>query len=527
MHVGNENLQSINSDKTVETKRTPAADHCHNNDIAHVPCSGLEELAIIQSASNTCPDDASPEEEADPYLVKWDGDDKENKKNLSKRCKWIIVILLTNATLCFTALSSAWGMCNAEISEEYDISPVVGELGLSFYVVGLSAGSIIAAPMSEFYGRRVVYTVGLLGFFAFQFGVVFGKNIETILISRLLQATIGSVFMSNISGTIADLFDRSEMSLPMGVFSMAPFVGPGIGPVFGGFVVQHAGWRWMFRVFLIWTFCLALLILCLVPETYPPILLRQKARRIRSGTGNNKYYAAIEANKRSILTVLRHHAYTPILMLIHEPMLLLLCIYTGFLVLLVYLFFVAFPLVFQMVYDMQLQFVGLTFLGVALGMISGFCTFPVVSRHYRKTVVANGGVSKPEFHLPQMIYGSLLCPMGLFIFAWTTYPHVHWIAPIIGGYVFRVGCFLTYNGIQLYMVEAYRTYAASASAANVFVRCAMASSSPLFGAPMIQNMNVHWSMTMLACIAVAFAPTSFLLYKYGQTIRKTSKFALA
>lgn len=502
-----------------------------NEDHANVDedLAGFDEIAQVQSGIDLSvrPSRASRTSSNDPHLIKWDGDDKENVRKISKARKWLMVAILTSGALCFTALSSAWGMCNADIALEFHVADVVAELGLSLYVIGLSAGSILAAPLSEFYGRRFVYLGGLLGFFAFQFGVAFGKNIETIIICRFLQAAIGSVFMSNVPGTIADLFEPREMGMPMTVFTIGPFVGPGIGPVIGGFIVQHAGWRWMFRVFIIWTFCLAVAILTLVPETYPAILLRNKAKRIRKTTGDDKYFAPIEREERSILSVMRHHMYTPLVLLVNEPMLLLLCFYTGFLLLVIYLFFVAFPLVFRTVYNMQLQFVGLTFLGVTVAMLIAAGLYPIVSSKHRQMVAANGGVPKPEFRLPQMIFGSVFCPIGLFIFAWTAYPDVHWIGPVIGGGVFGFGCYLTYNGIQLYTVETYRKYAASASAANVFVRCAMAGAAPLFGAQMITGMNVHWAMSLLGFVALALAPTSWLFFKYGETIRKKSKFAFA
>jgi multidrug resistance protein len=437
----------------------------------------------------------------------------------------MMVIVLTNACVCFTALSSAWGMSNDAMAADFHVAPVVAELGLSLYVMGLSAGSILAAPLSEFYGRQIVYFCGLVGFFAFQFGVAFGTNLQTIIISRFLQAVIGSVFMSNIPGTIADLFEPREMGAPMNIFVIGPFVGPGAGPVIAGFVVQQVGWRWLYRVFIIWTFVLALAIILLVPETYSAVLLRKKAKRLRKSTGDNRYYAPIERAQKSILEVLRHHSYTPIKLLMFEPMLFLLCFYSGFLLLVIYLFFVGYPLVFASIYGFELQYVGLAFLGVTCAMVIAACMFPYFNSLQKKMTARNNGVSKPEFRLPAMMFGSLFCPIGLFVFAWSAYSHVNWMGPIVGGGIFGFGCFFTFNGIQLYTVEAYRKYAASSAASNVFVRCMMAGAGPLFGVQMFEGMGVHWAMTFLALVSLALAPSAFLFYKYGETIRTKSKFA--
>jgi MFS family permease len=331
--------------------------------------------------------------------------------------------------------------------------------------------------------------------------------------------------MSNVPGTISDLFEPTEMGLPMNLFVVGPFVGPGLGPVIGGFVVQNVGWRWMFRVFIIWTFVLAVAVITLVPETFPAVLLRKKAQRLRKSTGDDKFYAPTEKETISLFEMLRHHSYTPLVLLAREPMLDLLCFYAGFLLLVIYLFFVAYPIVFETVYDFPLEMVGLTFLGVSIAMVLAACLFPLWARLHRSMIAKNGGVSKPEFRLPVMVFGSLFCPVGLFIFAWSAYSHIHWIGPVLGGAIFGFGCFMTFNGIQLYTVEAYRKYAASSTAANVFVRCSMAGAAPLFARQMIEGMTIHWAMSLLGFVALALAPTSVLLYRYGEGIRKKSTFA--
>lgn len=85
---------------------------------------------------------------------------------------------------------------------------------------------------------------------------------------------------------------------------------------------------------------------------------------------------------------------------------------------------------------------------------------------------------------------------GLFIFAWTIYPWVHWIAPIIGSALFGAGYVIlywwldladngrtifVYSGIFTFLVDAYPMYAASALAANSFTRSTFGAVFPLFG----------------------------------------------
>ena len=176
-----------------------------------------------------------------------------------------------------------------------------------------------------------------------------------------------------------------------------------------------------------------------------PILLRRKARELRKTTGDTRWKAPMELTERSVVRMISRSLMQPFLLLIFEPMCLNLCLFSAILLGILYLFFGAFPLVFATHYGFNLWQVGLSFLGIGVGLIMGVLSDPIwlririrlLSEHEERT--GKAGASEPEFRLPPAIGGSVLVPVGLFIFAWTTYPFVHWIIPIIGSCVFGTG----------------------------------------------------------------------------------------
>jgi len=106
------------------------------------------------------------------------------------------------------------------------------------------------------------------------------------------------------------------------------------------------------------------------------------------------------------------------------------------------------------------------------------------------------------------IGGAPFVTVGIFIFAWTAFPHVHWIVPIVGTAFFGAGCVilclfyntyiytklmpscsvvLVYSGIFTFLVDAYPEFAASALAANSFARSSFAGIFPLFGTQSTYN----------------------------------------
>jgi hypothetical protein len=353
----------------------------------------------------------------------------------------------------------------------------------------------------------------------------FGNNIETLLIGRALGPFFGSVFLSNVAGSIADLFYKNELSLPLTVFSLGPFIGPGVGPVIGGFVDASIGFRWVFYIFLIWAGALAVAVVFTVPETYGPKLIVKKARRLRKKTGNQNIKAPLELSDKGIVATMLSNLKRPFMLFLLDPMMTLLCFYTGFVLAIVYFFFVAFPLVFQNIYNFKIQFVGLSFVGITVGMIMAASTASFWENMREKAIAANVGASEPEMRLPQLCVGGIIVPISLFMFAWTIYPSVHWIVPIIASTIFGMGCYWTFNSILSYTVEAYRQYAASAVAANVFVRCAMAGVFPLFGEQLINNLGYHWGITLFAFVSVLLAPSGFVFHRYGKALRARSRFA--
>lgn len=135
----------------------------------------------------------------------------------------------------------------------------------------------------------------------------------------------------------------------------------------------------------------------------------------------------------------------PFEILLFEPMALILNLYSAILLGILYLFFGAFPFVFQGAFGFTLWQTGLAFLGLLIGMFTGAMSSglwqKVRMRLVERSGVATGvpGKSEPEFRLPSVIVGSVLVTVGLFWFAWTTFPWVHWILPIIGSVIFGMG----------------------------------------------------------------------------------------
>ncbi|KAJ5635597.1 uncharacterized protein N7484_008910 [Penicillium longicatenatum] len=465
------------------------------------------------------------------YTVCWEENDPMNPRNMSKARRWMIVIIVSTGSLCVTCTSSMYTTTYDQLMKEFNCSQEVATLGLSFFIWGLGIGPLFLSPLSEFYGRRNIYITSFSLFLIWLIPCAVAKNIQTMLVCRFFNGLAGSAFLSVAGGTVGDMFNRQELAFPMMLYTASPFIGPEVGPLVGGFINDFTNWRWTFYVLLIWTGVLLVSMVFLVPETYHPVLLRRKAQKLRKETGDDRYIAPIEKLHRSVAQTVLRSMYRPILLLALEPMCLSLCIFSAILLGILYLFFGAFQLIFEHVYGFPLWQRGLCFLGLFVGMVIAILSDPLWRRNYQRLErnfqkkLNQSDEFLPEWRLPPAILGGPLVTIGLFIFAWTIYPDVHWIAPIIGSAVFGAGVILVYAGIFTFLVDAYPTFAASALAANSFMRSSFGGIFPLFGIQMYNNLGYHWATSLLAFLTLVMLPFPYLFFQYGSRIRQKSRFA--
>lgn len=86
---------------------------------------------------------------------------------------------------------------------------------------------------------------------------------------------------------------------------------------------------------------------------------------------------------------------------------------------------------------------------------------------------------------------------GLFWFGWSGYSgHVHWIVPVLSGLFTGFGIFSIFLSLLNYIVDAYLMFAASAIAANTFMRSLFGGIFPLFATYMFDGMGIEWASTV-------------------------------
>lgn len=469
----------------------------------------------------------------DPYLVEWLPNDAENPQTWSGTYKWMITAQVAIATLSVALASSAYSGAVDSIQAQFNPSKqIIITLGVSLFVLGFAFGPLIWAPLSEVVGRRNLFIATYSMFTLWQGVAIASPNIESLLVFRFLAGFFGSSPLVNSGGTLADMFNANQRGLAMALFASAPFLGPALGPITGGFIGETSaknGWRWVLAFLTIFAAVITIVGTITLPETYAPVLLRRRAQKLSKVTGQHYISKIDKGNDMRLKTQFSVALSRPWKLLFYEPIVSLLSIYIAIIYGILYSLFGAFPIVFQKYRGWSPGVGGLAFLGVLVGMLIAIA-FVIFYENPRYIRIAekHGGIAPPETRLPPAMIGAVSIVIGLAIFAATDDPSLPWIAPIIAGAPFAFGLINVFLSVISYCVDSYLLYAASVLAANSVVRSLFGFAFPLFTPNMYSiggKNGIHWGPAIGGMLALICLPFPFIFAKYGAKIRSKCKYA--
>ena len=293
----------------------------------------------------------------------------------------------------------------------------------------------------------------------------------------------------------------------MAVYGLSStFVQP-MALVVSGYTGLGLDWRWTFWVNMATTAGFWVILVLTVPETRHSIILQRKTKKLRQQMRRENLAAAeslTDANTDERKGLHQLFAITltrPFYFLFTELITFFAAVYNSFLYGLVYLFNEAFPLVFGPKislggHNFNGGEQGLAFLGLASGPIVAFCFYALQERYYLSHVAANDGKGVPEARMWMARAGTVFIPISLFWFAWTSYPSIHWIAPIIASGLFGAGIYIIILSILNCVVVSYQTYSASALAGVILVRNLVGAGFPLFATQMYEKLDWEWASSL-------------------------------
>lgn len=187
----------------------------------------------------------------------------------------------------------------------------------------------------------------------------------------------------------------------------------------------------------------------------------------------------------------------------------------------VYILFTIYPVIYRSQYHWSLGLSGLAYLGVGMGDFLGAV---LIGKTADKVSTARAkkhptGARLPESRLILMAAFAPCVPIGLLWTGWAAQQQTHWIVPQLGAVPLGIGLVGSSLSAQLYMMDSYTKFAASAIAVTAFMRSIFGALLPLAGAPMYDALGVGLGNTVLACISLLSIVLALALLKWGEMLR--------
>ncbi|OJJ31083.1 hypothetical protein ASPWEDRAFT_62386 [Aspergillus wentii DTO 134E9] len=455
-------------------------------------------------------------------MASFPSDDPQNPVNFSKVRKWHIVI--AGIVFCFNSAmgSSLPSGASSEISEYFNVESDTKLVLLnSLYLIGYAVGPLIFGPMSEYLGRRPVLIGSYIGYTMFTMACALAPSYSSLLGFRLLCGLNAATPNAVLGGLYSDIYDHpKERGIAMSLFMFVTPFGPELSPMISGFIAT-VSWQWTFWVGLI-TAGVGLPLVLLLPETYAPVLIQKRQRKVQ---GLDQDKGTSSPNKPS-LSAIGLIFTRPFVMTIREPLVLFTSLYLALIYSVFYLFFQAYPIVFQDLYGMTPGVAGLAFIPMMVGSSLGLVMFFLYSSFHEKAVNANHTWAKQEEYrrLPLGCVGAPGIVIALFWLGWSSSKSIHPIMPMMSGLFFGAGYLLIFIAMLNYLTDAYKQNSASAQAAASTIRSITAVCLPLATRPMYNALGIPWASSLLGFCALGMAVIPFIFMKYGYWLRKKSAY---
>jgi EmrB/QacA subfamily drug resistance transporter len=116
------------------------------------------------------------------------------------------------------------------------------------YALFLAALLLIGGSLGDIYSRQKIFLAGVILFTAASIACGIAGNISTLIAVRAMQGVGAALLIPNSLALISTSFPPEERGRAIGTWSGFSAITMSVGPVAGGWLVQHASWRWVFFV---------------------------------------------------------------------------------------------------------------------------------------------------------------------------------------------------------------------------------------------------------------------------------------
>ncbi|KAJ7058233.1 vacuolar DHA amino acid exporter [Mycena amicta] len=441
-------------------------------------------------------------------------------------------------------------------------------LSISLFIAVQGFMPLLWTAVSEIMGRKLIYVSSIAIFTAGSVVVATSKTITLVIVFRIVQAAGSSAVMSIGAATLADIFDPVERGTKMGVYYLAPLLGPSLAPIMGGVLTTGFNWRATFWFLAIVSGTSCTCIFVFLKDTFREerSLTYQSVLKTRLAEARGKTESAatsctvtvvekehdvtatpdaeasstsanatlpVDLEKQAVtaaaiptikLTLRDVNPVKPLWFVLRRINNLVILFASGLMFAFNFVVVYSASRALEDSYGYNALETGFILLSFGLGNIVGSILGGRYSdKKLAELKAANGGVSYPEMRLQSTTIGLILLPPSIVAFGWVTAKHVHVSAMCV--FLFLSGLFAiwAYTSTLAYIVDANNGRSSTVVAANSCFRGLSAFIATEVAVPLQESVGDGWQYTIWAGLMIGAALLVWLVAKKGGRWREAAE----
>ncbi len=160
---------------------------------------------------------------------------------------WVLTATILASSMAFID-STAANVALPALQNSLHATVVGVQWVVESYGLFLGALILVGGTLGDLYGRRLIFVAGTIVFAVASLGCSIAPSIQVLIATRSIQGVGAALLVPGSLAIISTSFDEKSRGQAIGTWSGWTSITTALGPVLGGWLVQHASWRWVFVI---------------------------------------------------------------------------------------------------------------------------------------------------------------------------------------------------------------------------------------------------------------------------------------
>src|SRR5689334_2499061 len=161
--------------------------------------------------------------------------------------RWLLVATILASSMAFVD-GTMVNVALPAIRRDLHASLADAQWVVESYALFLAALLLVGGSLGDRYGRRRVFLIGVSVFGVASLACAAASTVDLLIAARALQGVGAALLMPGSLALISAAFPEAERGRAIGTWSGFSGITAAVGPVFGGFLVDHYSWAWTFLI---------------------------------------------------------------------------------------------------------------------------------------------------------------------------------------------------------------------------------------------------------------------------------------